>query len=112
MPQFLVAIHLPADHVPASEDAATMAAIDALNRDMVTAGIRVFVGGLQPVRTAATIRPGSAGEPIVTDGPFAEAKEHVGGFWVLDLPDRDSALAWGKRAAEACQAPVEVRGFN
>lgn len=112
MPQFLVAIHLPLDHVPASEDAATIAAIDALNEEMVKAGIRVFVGGLQPVRTAATIKRDPAGLPVVTDGPFAEAKEHVGGFWVLDLPDRDTAIAWGKRAAEACRVPVEVRGFN
>lgn len=112
MSQFLVAIHLPADHIPGSEDAATSGAIDALNQEMVKAGIRVFVGGLQPARTAATIRPGSTGEPVVTDGPFAEAKEHVGGFWVLELPDRESAIAWGQRASQACRVPVEVRGFN
>jgi hypothetical protein len=49
---------------------------------------------------------------VVTDGPFVEAKEHVGGFWVLECADLDEALEWGKKATVACRAPVEVRGFN
>jgi hypothetical protein len=52
------------------------------------------------------------GDPIMTDGPFAESKEQIGGFWILELPDLDAALAWAAKATVACQAPVEVRPFQ
>jgi len=54
----------------------------------------------------------SGGDPVVTDGPYMESKEHIGGFWVLDCATRDEALEWGRKAAVACRAPVEVRPFN
>lgn len=111
MPQYLVAIHLPDDFDPASEDEATRRDIEALNVEMVNAGIRVFVGGLQPVRTAVSVRARPDGSLAATDGPYIETKEHVGGFWVLDVANRDEALAWGRKAAVACRAPVEVRPF-
>jgi hypothetical protein len=85
--------------------------IDRLNDEMVAAGIRVFVGGLQPPTTARAIRRPTDTDHLTTDGPYIEAKEHIGGFLVLDLPDLDSALSWGRRAATACRAPVEVRPF-
>lgn len=111
MPHYLVAIHLPDDYDPATQDPTERDDISALNVEMVDAGVRKFVGGLQPVRTAATIRRKPDGTLATIDGPFAEAKEHIGGFWVLDLPDMETALAWGRKAAIACRAPVEVRPF-
>lgn len=112
MTKFLVAIHLPDDYDTAAEDPAMVRDIDALNVEMVAAGVRVFVGGLQMAPHAKTLRRAGDGKVRVTDGPFAEAREHVGGFWVLELPDLDAALAWGEKAVIACRAPVEVRAFN
>jgi hypothetical protein len=113
MTRYLVAIHLPDDYDPAvSEDDAMRADIDALNDEMKAAGIRIFVGGMQPVSQAVSVRVRSDGEELVTDGPYLETKEHVGGFWVLEARDKDEALAWGRKAAVACRAPVEVRPFH
>ncbi len=110
MTQYLVAIHLPDDFDPDSQTEQTREDIDALNREMVAAGVRVFVGGLQPVRKAKSMRV-KAGRMLVTDGPFIETKEHVGGFWVLETATEADALEWGRKAAVACRAPVEVRPF-
>ncbi len=112
MPHYLVAIHLPDDFDPDTESEATRRDIAALNAEMTTAGIRTFVGGLQPVRRAKSLRATPGGKVVITDGPYLEAKEHVGGFWVLDVADLDAALDWGRKAAIACKAPVEVRAFN
>jgi hypothetical protein len=111
MTQYLVAIHLPDDFDPASEDEATRRDIAALNKEMVAAGVRVFVGGLQSASKAKSVRMKPGGNLLVTDGPYIETKEHVGGFWVLEAADVDEALAWGRKAAVACRAPVEVRPF-
>ena len=111
--QYLVAIHHPDDYDPAAmEDAAMHHDIDVLNEEMLAAGVRLFVGGLQPVRNARSLRAQSDGKVLVTDGPYLETKEHVGGFWVLEAADLDEALAWGRKAAIACRAPVEVRPFH
>ncbi|WP_341678070.1 YciI family protein [Niveibacterium sp. SC-1] len=113
MTQFLVAIHHPDDYDPlVSEDAAMDRAIDALNEEMVAAGVRVFVGGLRSVSAAKSLRMRPDGEVLVTDGPYLETKEHVGGFWVLEVADLEEALGWGRKAAVACRAPVEVRPFH
>lgn len=113
MRQYLIAIHRPDDYDPAvAEDAAMHRDIDALNREMVAAGVRVFVGGLTPAGAAVSVRPRAGGLLSVTDGPYIESKEHVGGFWVLALASPDDALDWGRKAAMACRAPVEVRAFN
>ena len=84
----------------------------ALNEEMKAAGVRVFVGGLQPAGKAKAVRLQPGGTVLVTDGPYIETKEHIGGFWVLEAVDVDEALAWGSKAAIACRAPVEVRPFN
>jgi len=110
--QFLVAIHLPDDYDTAQEDSALRADISDLNEEMIAKNIRAFVGGLEPARRARTIRADRNGGTVITDGPFVEAKEHVGGFWVLECKDIEEALDWGKKAAIACRAPVEVRAFN
>ncbi len=113
MTKYLVAIHHPDDYDPSvSEDEAMAREIDALNDEMKTAGIRVFVGGLQPARSAKSLRRQPDGEVVVSDGPYLQTTEHVGGFWVLEAADLDEALAWGRKAAVACRAPVEVRAFH
>jgi hypothetical protein len=111
MTQYLVAIHHPDDVDPAAEGQAVREQISALNREMIAAGVRLFVGGLRPVDEARSLRLHGDGKVAFTDGPFLEAKEHVGGFWVLECTDLDEALEWGRKAAVACRAGVEVRPF-
>jgi hypothetical protein len=113
MTQYMVAIYRPDNYDPAvSEDEAMHREIHALNEEMVTAGVRTFVGGLKSERTAKSLRLQSNGNVYLTDGPYTEAKEHIGGFWVLDVADMDEALAWGGKAAVACRASVEVHPFH
>lgn len=78
---------------------------------MEAAGVRVFAGGLQPSARAKSLRLQPNGKVLITDGPYLEAKEHVGGFWLLETADLDEALDWGRKAVVACRAPVEVRQF-
>lgn len=112
MPQYLVAIHHPDDFDPfVAEDEAMHRDIDTLNDEMVAAGVRIFVGGLQPVKRARSLRTRPDGEVLITDGPYLETKEHIGGFWVLEAADLDEVLALGRKAVAACRAPVEVRPF-
>ena len=112
MSQYLVAIHHPDDFEPFSESEATRNDITALNVEMKAAGVVVFVGGLDSPRSAKSVRMKPDGKLLVSDGPYIETKEHIGGFWVLNVADIDEALAWGRKAAVACRAPVEVRPFN
>ncbi len=111
MTRYLVAIHHPDDYDPSLEDEAMHRDIDVLNEEMEAAGVTVFVGGLRPASSAKSVRAQPGGKVIVTDGPYLETKEHVGGFWVLEVADLDEALAWGRKANAACRAPVEVRPF-
>jgi hypothetical protein len=111
MTQYLIAIHHPDDYDPSLEDEAMMEEIHALNREMIAAGVRIFVGGLRPASSAKSLRAQPDGKALITDGPYLETKEHMGGFWVLEAADLDEALAWGRKAAVACRAPVEVRPF-
>jgi hypothetical protein len=110
--QYLVAIHHPDDFEPSSESRQTREDISALNREMQKAGVIAFVGGLDSAKAAVSVRRKSGGELLVTDGPYLETKEHIGGFWVLELKSRDEAVEWGRKAAIACRAPVEIRAFN
>jgi hypothetical protein len=112
MSQYLVAIHLPDNFDPSTQDKAMERDIDALNDEMVSAGVRVFVGGLHPVSRAKSLRAQPDGKVLITDGPYLETKEHIGGFWVLEAADMNKALEWGRKAAIACRAPVEVREFG
>ena len=111
MTRYLVAIHHPDNYDPSLEDEAMHRDIDALNDEMKAAGVRIFLGGLRPVSNAKSLRVQPGGKVLITDGPYLETKEHVGGFWVLEAADLDEALAWGRKAAVACRAPVEVRPF-
>jgi hypothetical protein len=113
MTRYLVAIHHPDDYDPAAlEDEAMHRDIDVLNEEMVAAGIRLFVGGLHPVAVAKSLKARPGGKVEITDGPYLKTREHVGGFWVLEAADMDEALEWGRKAAIACRAPVEVRAFH
>jgi hypothetical protein len=113
MPKYLVAIHHPDNYDPAiSEDEAMDRDIDVLNDEMKAAGVRIFVGGLHPASSAKSLRVQPDGKVLITDGPYLKTTEHVGGFWVLETAGLDEALAWGRKAAIACRAPVEVRPFH
>jgi hypothetical protein len=112
MTQYLVAIHHPDNYDPSLEDEAMHHDIDVLNDEMIAAGVRVFAGGLLPASSAKSVRAQPGGKVLVTDGPYLETKEHMGGFWILEAADLDEALAWGRKAAVACRAPVEVRPFH
>jgi hypothetical protein len=112
MTKYLVTIYHADDYDPSTEDEAMDRAIDALNDEMVAAGVRIFVGGLHPASSARSLRPQPSGEVLVTDGSYLKTKEHVGGLWVLQAANLDEALAWGRKAAIACRTSVEVRPFH
>jgi hypothetical protein len=82
--------------------------VAAFNAELQSAGAWVFACGLHPPSTATVVRV-QDGDTLITDGPFAEGKEHIGGFWVIRAPDLDSALEWGRKATRACAVPIEVR---
>jgi hypothetical protein len=111
MKQFLVAIHHPDDYDPSVEGEEMVRDIDVLNEEMEAAGVRFFAGGLHPASSAKSLRTLPGGKVLITDGPYLETKEHVGGFWILQAANLDEAVAWGRKAAAACRAPVEVREF-
>jgi hypothetical protein len=111
MPRYLVAIHHPDDYDASVETEAMSEDIHALNREMIAAGARIFAGGLSAAGRAKSLRAQPDGKVRVTDGPYLETKEHIGGFWILDAANLDEALAWGRKAVVACRAPVEVREF-
>lgn len=111
MPQFLVAVHHPDNYVPSAEDKSMIEDIHALNRDMIAAGVRVLACGLSPAGNAKTLRAQTDGGVLITDGPYLETKEHIGGFWILETADLDQALPWAQKAVVACRAPVEVRAM-
>ena len=111
MPQYLVAVQHPENYDPSLEGEAMMRDIDALNEEMEAAGARFFAGGLESPSHAKSLRKQTDGNVSLTDGPYLEAKEYIGGFWILECADIDEALAWGRKAVVACRVPVEVRAF-
>jgi hypothetical protein len=106
MPHYLVALYLPDNYDPSAEGPAKVEEIHALNREMIAAGVRKFAGGLGPART---LRTQPNGEMLVTDGPYLETKEQVGGISILETADLEEALAWARKTAKAGRATVEVR---
>ena len=113
MPQYLLSVYVDERAEPPSEEVIQKAYrdVDALNETIKAEGAWVFAGGLHPSNTATVVRSDN-GQVLTTDGPFAEAKEQLGGFWVIKAPDLDAALAWAEKATVACLAPVEVRPFQ
>jgi hypothetical protein len=109
MKQYLLSIYQPDGDPPPPEILEPiMRDIDAVNAEMRAAGAWVFTGGLYPPDTATVLRA-DGNDLLITDGPFAEGKEHVGGFWIIRAPDLDAALVWARKATAACKLPVEVR---
>ena len=113
MKQYLMSVHMvEGQPMPAEAEIQRMYAdVDKFNKKVMDAGAWVFAGGLHPASTATVVRVQN-GEVITTDGPFAEAKEQLGGFWVIKCEDLDAALAWAREATVACGGPVEVRPFQ
>jgi len=113
MTQYLLSVHMvEGDPIPSDEEMQqAYKDVDAFNEKVKAQGQWVFAGGLHPADTATVVRV-KDGEVITTDGPFAETKEQLGGFWVIEAPDLDAALALAAEATVACQAPVEVRPFQ
>src|ERR1700755_3588096 len=102
MPHYLVAIYHPDNYDPSTEGEAMIRDIDVLNEEMEAAGARFFAGGLGAPSRARSVRSQPEAAVLVTDGPYLEAKEHIGGFWILKAADMDEALAWGRKAVIAC----------
>src|SRR5947209_19664011 len=109
MKQYLMSVYHPEDQeLPKADMDAIGDDVNALNIEIRKAGAWVFAGGLHPSSTATTLRVKN-GEVLTTDGPFAEGKEHIGGFWVIKAPSLDEALEWGAKATPARRVPSEVR---
>jgi hypothetical protein len=109
MTQYLLSVYQPDGPTP--EPAVLekiMSDLDALNRDLRSAGAWVFTAGLHPADSATVVRDRD-GDALITDGPYLEGKEHLGGFTVIEAPDLDAALAWAARMARATTLPIEVR---
>jgi hypothetical protein len=106
MPHYLISGYLPEDFDPTAQDESKAEEIYAMNREMIAAGIRRFAGGLGAART---LRPQPNGDLLVTDGPYLETKELVGGITIVETADLDEALEWARRGASAFGTPVEVR---
>jgi hypothetical protein len=112
MPQYLLSIYQPDGPVPDPEVLEPiMRDLADLNREMQAAGAWVFAAGLHPAESATVLRPGG-GEILITDGPFTEGKEHLGGFTVVEAEDLDAALGWARKLAGVTTLPVEVRPFQ
>ncbi|HEX4814926.1 MAG TPA: YciI family protein [Nonomuraea sp.] len=113
MKKYLLAVQYDESTPWPSEEALQqqLARTDQVTTEMRAAGSWVFVGGLLPSRTSTVVRPAN-GTTTMTDGPFAETKEQLGGFWVVQCEDLDQALAWAEKCALACGAPIEVRPFE
>jgi hypothetical protein len=108
MTQYLLGVQLvegePAESLPG--------AVEAVNRDMEAQGVWVFGGGLEPRSAASVVRAHQGNDVLITDGPFAESKEYMAGFWVIEAPDLETAQSWAARCSRACGRPIEVTPFD
>ena len=112
MAQYLLSVHgSETDPIPDNIEE-MYAAVDVFNKEVMAAGSWVFGGGLNPASTATVVDATGDSDPVITDGPYLESKEHLGGFWIVDVPDLDAALELARRGSAACRGPVEVRPFQ
>jgi hypothetical protein len=112
MKQYLLSVYQPDGDPPPPEILEPiMRRVHALQDELKAAGAWVFSGGLHDPSTATVIRVKDE-DVIITDGPYTEGKEHIGGFTVITAPDLDAALEWGRKAARAITLPIEVRPFR
>lgn len=116
MPHYLLSVCHDDDYSELAFDdpdiARSVEAVSTLNEEMKAAGVWVFAGGLESATVTATVVRATGTGLSMIDGPYAETKEQMGGFWVIDAPDFDAALDWAGRAAVACERPIEVRPFQ
>jgi hypothetical protein len=114
MARYLLSVHSvegqARDPMTEEEMQLLMQRIGALEQEMKSAGAWVFSGRLHEPDTATVVRV-SGGEVLTTDGPFVEAREHLGGFYVIAADDLDAALRWASKVTGAINAPIEVRPF-
>jgi hypothetical protein len=111
MPQYLISVWHDDEYVvdfTTPEAQRIGSQVGALNEEMERTGTWVYGAGLQPASSATVLRAGGDGVSM-TDGPYAETKEQMGGFWVIEAADLDAALEWARKAATACEGPVELR---
>ena len=113
MKQYLLAVHAEENAPDRSQEEIQRSyqAVDAFNAELQASGAWVFAGGLHPPSTATVVRS-QGGKVVTTDGPFAETKEQLGGFWIVNAADLDAALDLAARGSEACGGAVEVRPFQ
>jgi hypothetical protein len=112
MKQYLLSVYQPDGGPPPPEFLQkVMKDVNALREEMVAAGVWVFAAGLHPPGTATVVRL-KDGDVLITDGPYVEGKEHIGGFTVIRAADLDAALEWGRKLARATTLPIEVRPFR
>ena len=113
MPQYLLSVHGTEDSTYATDEEMQQAYSDTgrLNEEIQAAGSWIFAGGLHKASTAKVVRSRD-GALLHTDGPYLDSKEHIGGFWVIDVADEAAALAWAEKATVACRGAVEVRPFQ
>ncbi|MGZ6955957.1 MAG: YciI family protein [Acidimicrobiia bacterium] len=114
MTQYMLSVHMSvgADAPTEDELQQSFEDVDALNAEMIAAGAWVFAGGLHPAESATVVRADRSGTILTTDGPFAESKEQLGGFWIIEATHLDAALAWARKATVACRGAIEVRPFQ
>lgn len=114
MTQYLLSVYVSDEEMANTSEADMQAAFEAtdkFNDEVRAAGAWVFGGGLHPADTATVVKPND-GDAIVTDGPYVETKEYLGGFWIIEAPDLDAALEWAKKGSVACAGTVELRPFQ
>jgi hypothetical protein len=114
MAQYLLSVWHDEEYevdVESEESQRLFAQVDAFNTELEAAGGLVFAGGLNPASSATVVRA-AGGDVSMTDGPYAESKEQMGGFWIIEAADLDAALEWARKGAAACEGPVELRPFQ
>jgi hypothetical protein len=117
MTQYMLSVHGPADpealaaSMTEEDMQAAFKAVDELNTELQSSGVWVFAGGLEP-STTATVVDATSDSVVTTDGPYLESKEIIGGFWIIEVPDLDAALAIAQKGSAACKGAVEVRPFQ
>jgi hypothetical protein len=113
MKQYLLSVHMVEGQEPPPPETIQQMYkdVDVFNQELQDKGVWVFGGGLEAADIATVVRD-EDGRIVTTDGPFPEAKEQLGGFWIINAPDLDAALGWAEKATRACQGPVEVRPFQ
>lgn len=111
MTQYLLSVYMVEGEPLPDDIQSVYADVDRFNEEVKAAGAWVFAGGLHPADTATVVKA-TDGDVVTTDGPFAESKEQIGGFWVIEATDLDAALAWAAKGSAACRGAVEVRPFQ